>query len=248
MDGQRNLERRPAQTLSRRRFMQGLVAGGVLAGLDLWRWLAVARGAAARAQDVLTGTQFTLVIDRIPVNVTGYSTQAVAINGSIPGPILRWRDGDTVTIRVTNKLEEPTSIHWHGIRAPADMDGVPGLSFPGIAPNETFVYRFPVRQSGTYWYHSHSRFQEQIGHYAPLLIDPLGADPIASDREYVVLLSDWTDEHPETVFSNLKQQSSYYNFHQQTIGPFFSDVQKQGLSATLADRWMWNRMNMSPTD
>src|SRR5712691_9368851 len=220
MDGQRHFEKRPAWTISRRRFVQGLVAGGVIAGLDLWRWPAVVRG-AANEQEVLTGNQFALFIEPIPVNFTGYNTTATAINGSVPGPVLRWREGDTVTLSVTNHLSEDTSIHWHGIRAPADMDGVPGLSFPGIAPNETFVYRFPVRQSVTYWYHSHSRFQEQIGHYAPLLIDPLGTDPIAYDREYVVLLSDWTDEHPETVFSNLKQQSSYYNFHQRTVGTFF---------------------------
>jgi len=247
MDRQRNDEKRSSQPISRRRFVQGLVAGGVIAGLDLWRWPAVVRG-AARAQEVLTGTQFALTIEQIPVNFTGYSTQATAINGSVPGPVLRWREGDTVTLSVTNRLPEPTSIHWHGIRTPADMDGVPGLSFPGIAPNETFVYRFPVRQSGTYWYHSHSRFQEQTGHYAPLIIDPLGKDPIAYDREHVVMLSDWTDENPETVFSNLKQQSNYYNFHQRTVGTFFSDVGKNGLGPTLADRWMWNRMNMDPSD
>src|SRR5712691_6334096 len=249
MNGQRNLERRPAQTLSsRRRFMQGLVAGGVLAGLDLWRWPAVARGAAARAQDVLTGTQFTLVIDRVPVNFTGYSTQAVAINGSIPGPVLRWREGDTVTIAVTNRLSEDTSIHWHGIRTPADMDGVPGLSFPGISPGETFVYRFPVRQSGTYWYHSHSRIQEQTGHYGALIIEPQDRRPVEYDREYVVVLSDWTDTDPEIVFSNLKQQSDYYNFHQWTLGTFLSDARSKGLGATISDRLMWGGMNMSPTD
>src|SRR5712692_6133405 len=247
MDGQRNSEKRPARTISRRRFVQGLVAGSVIAGLDLWRWPAVVCG-AAREQEVLTGTQFALTIEQVPVNFTGYNTTATAINGSVPGPVLRWREGDTVTLSVTNRLPDTTSIHWHGVRTPSDMDGVPGLSFPGIEPNQTFVYRFPVRQSGTYWYHSHSRFQEQTGHYAPLIIDPLGKDPIEFDREYVVMLSDWTDENPETVFSNLKQQSNYYNFHQRTVGTFFSDVGKNGLSPTLADRWMWNRMNMDPSD
>jgi CopA family copper-resistance protein len=236
------------RTLSRRRFVQGLVAGGVLAGLDLWRWPRVARGAAARAQEVLTGSEFALTIDEVPVNMTGYRRRAVAMNGSIPGPVLRWREGDTVTVAVMNRLSEDTSIHWHGIRTPANMDGVPGLSFPGIAPNEAFVYRFLVPQSGTHWYHSHSHFQEQTGHYGPLIIDPIGKDPVAYDREYVVMLSDWTDEDPSTVFSNLKQQSSYYNFHQRTVGTFVSDVRKHGLGPTLADRWMWNKTNMSPTD
>jgi FtsP/CotA-like multicopper oxidase with cupredoxin domain len=128
------------------------------------------------------------------------------------------------------------------------MDGVPGLSFPGIKPNETFVYRFPVRQHGTYWYHSHSRFQEQTGHYGPLIIDPISKDPIEYDREYVIMLSDWTDENPETVFSNLKQQSDYYNYHQRTAGTFFSDVRKKGLGTTISDRLMWGEMNMNPTD
>jgi FtsP/CotA-like multicopper oxidase with cupredoxin domain len=155
------------------------------------------------------------------VNFTGRPSVATAVNGSVPAPILRWREGDTVTISVTNRLPVDTSIHWHGIRSPADMDGVPGLSFPGIAPNQTFVYRLPIRQHGTYWYHSHSRFQEQTGHYGPLIIDPQGKDRIEYDREYVILLSDWTDENPETVLSNLKQQSDYYNYNQRTVGTFF---------------------------
>jgi CopA family copper-resistance protein len=247
MDEQRNPEKRALRTLSRRRFLQGLVASGVLAGLDLWRWPARVYG-AANPQEVLTGNQFALVIEQLPVNFTGYSVPATAINGSVPGPLLRWREGDTVTLSITNRLPEMTSIHWHGVRTPANMDGVPGLSFPGIAPHETFVYRFPVRQSGTYWYHGHSHFQEQTGLYGPLIIDPSGQDSIEYDREYVVLLSDWTDENPHTIFSNLKQQSDYYNFHQRTVGSFFSDVRKNGLGPTLAERWMWNRMNMSPTD
>lgn len=231
----------------RRRFVQGLAAGAVVTALDVWRWPRRA-GAAAAEQQTLTGNHFELVVDRVPANITGRRMTATAFNGSVPGPILRWREGDTVVISVTNRLPETTSIHWHGILLPADMDGVPGLSFAGIAANSTFVYRFPVAQSGTYWYHSHSGFQEQMGLYGPLIIDPLGKDPIAYDRDYVVMLSDWTDENPETILSNLKEESSYYNFHQRTVGTFFSDVRKNGLRATLADRWMWGRMNMSPTD
>ncbi len=237
----------PVPGITRRKFVQGLMAGGLIAGLDLWRWPALASN-MRKELVVLTGNHFDLAIEEVAVNFTGRPSVATAINGSVPGPVLRWREGDTVTISVTNRLPADTSIHWHGIRTPTDMDGVPGLSFPGIPPNETFVYRFPVRQHGTYWYHSHSGFQEQTGHYGPLIIDPEGGDPIKSDREYVVMLSDWTDETPEAVFSNLKQQSNYYNYHQRTVGTFFSDARKNGLSATISDRLTWGRMNMSPTD
>jgi FtsP/CotA-like multicopper oxidase with cupredoxin domain len=224
-----------------------VLATAVIAGLDLSRWPAWAQKTAG-GLPLLSGNSFNLVVDQIPVNYTGRPSLATAVNGSVPAPILRWREGDTVTISVRNHLKDPTSIHWHGIRTPADMDGVPGLSFPGIAPNETFVYRFPVKQHGTYWYHSHSHGQEQTGHYGPLIIDPKGKDPIEYDREYVIMLSDWTDENPETVFSNLKQQSGYYNYHERTVGTFFSDVRKEGLRATISDRLMWGRMNMNPTD
>src|SRR5262249_41756714 len=149
MDEQRNPEKRPSPAISRRRFLQGLVAGGVMAGFDLWRRPAWVRG-ADDLQEVLTGNQFALVVEQTPVNFTGHSAPATAVNGAVPGPLLRWREGETVTLSITNRLPEMTSIHWHGVRTPADMDGVPGLSFPGIAPNETFVYRFAVRQSGTY--------------------------------------------------------------------------------------------------
>jgi CopA family copper-resistance protein len=182
------------------------------------------------------------------VNYTGHTAYATAVNGSVPGPTLRWHEGDTVTLAITNHLNVPTSIHWHGIRTPSEMDGVPGLSFPGIAPGATFTYRFPVRQSGTYWYHSHSRFQEQTGQYGALIIDAADKRRIEYDREYVVILSDWTDQDPETILSNLKQQSDFYNFHQRTVGTFLSDAHRKGLKPTLSNRLMWGRMNMSPTD
>ena len=165
------------------------------------------------------------------MNFTGLTKVAQTINGSIPGPLLRWREGDTVTLRVANQLDEDTSIHWHGIVLPADMDGVPGLSFHGIRPRETYTYRFQVKQSGTYWYHSHSGFQEQRGVYGPLVIDPREPDPIAFDREHVILLSDWTDEDPERVFRKLKKQSDYYNFNKRTLGDFFKDARRHGLGA-----------------
>jgi CopA family copper-resistance protein len=149
---------------------------------------------------------------------------------------------------VTNTLNEDTSIHWHGILLPANMDGVPGISFSGIHPGETFTYQFRVRQSGTYWYHSHSGFQEQRGLAGALLIDPAELPPIAWDREHVVFLSDWTDERPERVFAKLKKQAHYYNFHERTVGDFFADVRRQGLRQTLAERKAWGEMRMSETD
>jgi CopA family copper-resistance protein len=161
---------------------------------------------------------------------------------------LKWREGDTVTIAVTNHLPSATSIHWHGLRIPAPMDGVPGLSFAGIAPGRTFVYRFPVLQNGTYWYHSHSGAQEEMGLLGALIIEPRDQDPIGCDRDYVVVLSDWSDTNPETIYSNLKKQSDYYNFHRRTAGTFVDDANKHGLGATLKDRKMWGRMNMTPAD
>jgi FtsP/CotA-like multicopper oxidase with cupredoxin domain len=220
-----------------------------MAGIGAWDLRALAQGPSHGAQQLLRGTSFDLSIGDTPMNFTGSPRIAQTINGSIPGPVLRWREGDTVTLRVANRLhDEDTSIHWHGIILPAEMDGVPGLSFHGIRPGETFTYRFDVRQAGTYWYHSHSGFQEQLGVYGPLVIDPLGDDPIRSDREHVILLSDWTDEQPKRVFRKLKKQSDYYNYNKRTAGDFFKDVRKHGLGATLADRRAWGGMRMNPTD
>jgi CopA family copper-resistance protein len=233
--------------VTRRRLVQGLAAGAMAAGLDFWGWPALG-AKAPQDPPILTGDSFHLYVERVAVNYTGRPAYATAVNGFVPGPTLRWREGETVTLRVTNHLEEPTSIHWHGIRTPSDMDGVPGLSFPGIAPGRTFTYRFPLRQCGTYWYHSHSRFQEQTGHYGALLVEPADRRPIEYDREYAMVLSDWTDQDPEAVFSNLKQDSSYYNFHQRTAGSFIRDVRRMGFGAAVADYLGWARMNMSPAD
>ena len=236
--------------LPRRRFLRGLAAGGVLMGLSPWlkpEW-AQAADTATGSAPVLTGTEFDLTIAETPVNFTGRPRLATTINGSIPGPVLRWRQGDTVTLRVTNRLAVDSSIHWHGILLPYQMDGVPGISFPGIRPGETFTYRFKVVQSGTYWYHSHSGMQEQTGMYGAIIIDPPGKDPIRADREYVVQLSDWTDENPMRVLTKLKAQSDYYNFNQPTAAEFFRDVSKDGVTAAMAKRRMWNQMRMNPTD
>ena len=221
----------PPPDAGRRRFIQGLAVGATALSLGMRpvRAAAGAAGPPVTAPSVLDGTDFDLRIGATPVNITGRERQAITVNGSLPAPVLRWREGDTVTLRVTNTLDEPTSIHWHGILVPAGMDGVPGLSFPGIAPGETFVYRFPVRQSGTYWYHSHSGMQEQLGLYGALVIEPREPDPVAADRDHVIVLSDWTDENPHRVLANLKKQPDYYNFRQRTVADFFRDARRDGL-------------------
>jgi len=240
----------PRSVLSRRRFVQGLALGGVVAGSGLWRasdaFAAVPRAMAASE---LRGTDLSLAIGRSTVDFTGRARSAVTVNGSLPAPILRWREGDTVSIRVANTLaDEMTSIHWHGILLPSNMDGVPGLSFDGIAPGEAFQYRFQLRQSGTYWYHSHSLFQEQAGLYGALVIDPLEPPPYRVDREHVVLLSDWTDLDPAALYRRMKKMPMHDNTYQRTAGDFMRDARRDGLRATLADRGMWGRMRMTPSD
>jgi CopA family copper-resistance protein len=234
--------------ISRRTFVKGLAAGGAFASLGVWQQSAFAQGNPPVRWTDLTGTDFDLRIGETPMNFTGSPKIALTVNGSVPSPTLRWREGDSVTIRVANTLDEDASIHWHGILLPANMDGVPGLSFHGIPPGQTYVYRFKVRQAGTYWYHSHSGFQEQRGLYGPLVIQAREPEPFTYDREHIVMLSDWTDENPERVLAKLKKRSDYYNFRQRTVGDFFRDVRGQGLKNALADRRMWGEMRMNPTD
>ncbi len=238
---------------SRRRFVQGLVAGGAVAGLGLWPKLSWALQGPGNP-NVLSGTEFDLTIGETPMNFTGRTRPAITVNGSVPAPLLRWREGTTVNLRVSNALPEgsihghETSIHWHGILLPANMDGVPGLSFAGIHRGETYHYRFTVKQGGTYWYHSHSAFQEQAGLYGPLVIDPIDPAPFRYDRDYVVMLTDWTDLDPTHLFSRLKKMSMYDNYYQRTVGDFLRDAGRNGLAATIDDRKMWGQMRMSPTD
>ncbi|ATS53065.1 copper resistance system multicopper oxidase [Xanthomonas citri pv. fuscans CFBP 6996] len=235
-----------ASGLSRRRFVQGLALGGIAAS-GLWR--NDARAAAQANTPVLRGSSQSLQIGRLPVNFTGRLRSAITVNQSLPAPTLRWREGDTVSVRVRNALtDQPTSVHWHGLLLPANMDGVPGMSFDGIAPGQEYHYRFALRQSGTYWYHSHSMFQEQSGLYGAIVIDPLTPPPYRHDREHVVLLSDWTDLDPAALFRRLKQMPSHDNYAQRTVGDFLRDAHEDGLRATLADRGMWGRMRMTPTD
>ncbi|UHQ18870.1 copper resistance system multicopper oxidase [Lysobacter sp. KIS68-7] len=238
---------------SRRRFVQGLAAGGAIAGLGLWPRASWALQSAG-LPTVLAGTEFDLRIGETPMNFTGRARTAVTVNGSLPAPLLRWREGTTVNLRVSNALPhgamhgEQTSIHWHGILLPANMDGVPGISFDGIGRGETYQYRFDVRQAGTYWYHSHSAYQEQVGLYGPLIIDPIAPEPFAFDRDYVVMLTDWTDLDPAALFARLKKMPGHDNYGKRTIGDFFRDAKRDGLRATAEDRAAWGRMRMTPTD
>ncbi len=195
------------------------------------------------------GGSIDLAIDRLSLNIGGRHASAIAVNGSVPGPLVRLREGEDAVIRVTNRLaSESTSIHWHGLILPFQMDGVPGVSFAGIPPGETFTYRFPVRQNGTYWYHSHTAAQEQLGVYGSLIIDPAEPDPVHYDRDYVVVLGDWLSGDPMAMVAKLKKQSSYSNYDRRTVGDFIGGAAKDGLSAALKDRWEWGKMRMDPTD
>ena len=230
---------------SRRRFIEGLALAGGAAVIARPTW---SRAQGTAAPGVLSGETIDLKVGASPINITGRQRMATTVNGTVPAPILRLRQGDTVTINVANTLREPASIHWHGLRLPNEMDGVPGLTFPGIAPGETFTYRFPIVQSGTYFYHSHSGMQEQTGLYGALVLAPPEKEPYDYDREYVIQLSDWTDQDPMKVLSNLKQQSDYYNYHKQSLGDFLKESHEKGFGPTWAAWSMWAKMRMSPTD
>jgi len=233
----------------RRRFVQGVTLGAVAAGLGIMPEQLLASAAVKNSQ-TLTGNEFNLEIGQSTVNLTGTSRPATTVNGSLPAPVLRWKEGDNIKLNVTNTLNEDSSIHWHGLILPAAMDGVPGISegFDGIKPGETFHYEFPAIQSGTYWYHSHSGFQEQTGVYGAIIIDPKEPEPFEYDQDYVVMLSDWSDEDPSNVYAKLKKMSHYYNFRERTAGDVYSDIKKDGISKTWDKRSMWNRMRMSDTD
>ena len=234
----------------RRRFVQGLAASSVLGAVQPIRALADMGTSGSAELSELSGTDFQLEIGRMAVNFTGQPRTATVVNGRLPGPLLRWREGDTVRLQVANALPETTSIHWHGMILPSAMDGVPGVStgFEGIAPNTSFTYQFKVTQSGTYWYHSHSGFQEQTGLYGPIIIDPKSEDICKADRDYVVMLSDWSDEAPQAIYRTLKKQSHYYNVQERTHADLMRDIEQKGISQTLDERAMWSEMRMSQRD
>lgn len=234
--------------MNRRTFVKGVLATSIIASIPI-NLSANSKISTRKKTIELSGNTFNLSIEKIAVNVTGNPSIAKTVNGMLSGPTLRWKEGDTVTINVTNNLNEDTSIHWHGIILPASMDGVPGFSnFNGIKPGETFTYKFPILQSGTYWYHSHSGFQEQEGVFGAIIIEPKIKDPYEYDREYVISLSDWSDEKPSSVYRKLKLSASYYNFKQRTVGDFFDEVKEKGFFEAFSERKMWNEMKMTDRD
>ena len=231
-------------TLTSRRTLFGRV-GALVAGLKSAN-PAYAQTNAAPGE--LSGNAIDLTISESPFSVDGKSGKAVTVNGTVPGPLIRLREGQDVTLHVTNRLKESSSIHWHGLLLPPEMDGVPGVSFAGIPPGATFTYRFPVRQSGTYWYHSHSGNQEQEGMYAPMIIEPATADQVQYDREFTVVLSNWSFGSGKAMIANLKKKAGYFNFQQRTAGEFFTDVRRDGWKPTMSNYLMWSQMRMDPTD
>jgi CopA family copper-resistance protein len=235
--------------IRRRTFVTGALGLGVAGALP-HGVLALPGSAASTPMQVpeLRGTDFALEIGRTSVNFTGRDAWANTVNGTLPAPTLRWREGDTVRLRVSNRLRQDTSLHWHGILLPANMDGVPGLSFHGIRPGESYLYTFQLRQAGTYWYHAHSSLQEALGVYGAIVVEPRDADPVAADRDHVILLSAWSDTDPHAIVRKLRIQADYYNLHKRTVGDFLRDARRDGFEAALADRKAWGRMRMSPTD
>ncbi len=237
--------------LSRRNFVTGIAAGGVLYGLGGISTVNAMNSSASTKfyqHPFLKGNNFKLNIGYKSVNFTGKDRLATTVNNSLPCPTLYWKEGELVTLRVTNNLAHSSSIHWHGLILPTNMDGVPGLSFDGINPGDTFEYQFKVNQSGTYWYHSHSGFQEQTGMYGAIVIEPKNPDPVSYDREHVIVLSDWSDEKPEKVYRKLKKMSDYYNFRERTSLDLFDEIKSKGVKQTYKDRKMWNKMRMSDRD
>ena len=243
----------PLEPLDRRAFLRFGGAAGLLAGLDTLvpgyaRFgLGDLRNPSPQILDGSLGP-IDLTIAETPVRIGDRMGKATTINGTLPGPVLRFGEGDEAVIRVTNALEEDTSVHWHGILVPSGMDGVPEVSYPGIRPGEMFEYHYPIGQYGTYWYHSHSGFQEQLGHYGPLVIDPAAEEPFEYDRDYIVVLSDWTFEDPHRVMARLKKRPDYYNYQKRTVSDFFRDTADQGFFSALGDRLRWGDMRMNPTD
>lgn len=237
-------------TISRRTFLRYTASMAAMAGIS--SVLPTYAFAGFDNREVLTpkgpDNVIDLTIGKMPHKVDGKQGEAIGINGTVPGPLIRLQEGEDVMLRVTNELEDTTSIHWHGILLPFQMDGVPGVSFDGIAPGETFEYQYPVRQNGTYWYHSHSGLQEQLGHYGPMIIDPAEKDPVEYDREYPIILSDWTFEDPYDVLDNVISLDAYYNYQQRTLGDFFNDVKKKGLGDAIKNYASFGKMRMKATD
>jgi CopA family copper-resistance protein len=239
-----------SDSISGRLLLNGMAGLGLLASFELLvpAYALTNTFVNPSSQTALSGDVIDMTISEQLFRLDGRTTPAIMINGTIPGPLIRLKEGQQAILRVTNRLEESSSIHWHGLLLPPAVDGVPGVSFAGIEPGETFTYRFPVKQSGTYWFHSHSGGQEMRGMYAPMIIDPVEPEPFRYERDYVVMLSDWSFESPETLLSNLKKQGGYYNFQKRAAGEFLTDVRRMGFWAAIQNYLMWDRMRMDPTD
>ena len=232
-------------TLDRRSFLRGAGFAGGTAALAAWlpAWAQPVSEGLTVPIPTVSGTDITLKIARQTMTIDGRRSAAIGINGTVPAPLIRLREGQTVRLNVINDLDEDSSIHWHGLLVPPQHDGVPGVSFPGIKPRSSYLYEFPVRQNGTYWYHSHSGLQEQLGHYGPIVIDPAGADPVQSDREHVIVLSDHSQLSPEAIFRRMKVDPGHFNFQRQTLAGLLA-----GKDQRLKDRVDWGAMRMDPTD
>ncbi len=233
------------QVLDRRQLLRGATLVGGTAALAAWMpaWAQPVSAGLTTPLPTVSGEDITLTVARQTMMIDGRPSRAIGVNGTVPAPLIRLREGQNVRLHVVNELDEDSSIHWHGLLVPPQFDGVPGISFPGIKPHSSFLYEFPIKQSGTYWYHSHSGLQEQLGHYGPIIIDPAGPDPIAFDREHVVVLSDHSQIPPEMIFRKLKRQSGYFNYQKQSLAGLLA-----GKDQPLKERLRWGRMRMDPTD
>ena len=230
---------------NRRNFMTAAAVGGGSMALSTFfpAWAQPVSSGIVAPLPTVSGNDITLRIARQTMRIDGKVSRAIGINGTVPGPLIRLKQGQTARLSVVNNLDVDSSIHWHGLLLPFQMDGVPGVSFPGIKPRSTFVYEFPVIQSGTYWYHSHSGLQEQLGHYGPIVVDPEGADPIGYDREHVVVLSDHSALSPEAIFRKMKVNPGHFNMQRQTLGGLLA-----GKDQSAKERLEWGKMRMDPTD
>ncbi|HET7313480.1 multicopper oxidase domain-containing protein, partial [Salinisphaera sp.] len=244
---------------NRRRLLRAMAASGLLAGFESILPAYARNGPSAgphlseAAARITGGAPRDVVMDfhirREGIGIAGgHAPSAITINHSIPGPLLELWEGYNARLRIHNHMDESTSIHWHGILLPFTMDGVPGVSFPGLDPGKTFEAYFPVRQAGTYWYHSHTGLQEQVGQTGPIVIHPPGRQRVPADREYVIVLNDWTFEDPHRVMDKLVEQSDYYNFSERTVVDFVEDIAQAGWQKTLKDRLAWGGMKMGPRD
>jgi CopA family copper-resistance protein len=231
--------------IDRRQLLRGasLVGGGIALAAWMPAWAQTTSAGLTTPLRTVSGNDIELRIARQTMMIDGRPSRAIGINGTVPAPLIRLREGQTVRLKVINDLDEDSSIHWHGLLVPPQFDGVPGVSFPGIKPRSTYLYEFPIKQNGTYWYHSHSGMQEQLGHYGPIVIDPAGVDPIQSDREHIIVLSDHSQMSPESIFRKMKQMPGYFNYQRQTLAGLLA-----GSDQTAKERLAWGKMRMDPAD